>query len=96
MLEKEDLVERLRLLGYTKKDAETVLRDMTDLLMQALAGGESVHIRGFGTFELRNTTQRECMNFKTGERIIVPDYKRVVFFPSTSMKKAIKEGFVRK
>lgn len=95
MLKRDDIIERLVLKGYTKKDAAVVLDDMIKLITEALVEGESVQLHGFGTFDVRDYKARESVDLQTKERIVVPAYKAPKFTAGDLLKRAIKEGFVR-
>lgn len=95
MLKKNDMIERLRGKGYTKKDANIVIDDVFAMITEALAKGDSVMIHGFGTFEVRECAPRETVDYQSHERITIPAYKAPKFTAGNSLKRAIKEGFVR-
>lgn len=94
MLKRNDIIERLMLKGYTKKDAGTILNDVFDVITEALIKEESVQIYGFGTFEVKNIASRETVDFNK-DRIIIPSYRAPKFTAGDRLKRAIKEGFVR-
>ena len=45
-------------------------------------GGDAVTIRGFGTFQTKQRKAKPARNINTGETILVPARKVVVFKPS--------------
>ena len=96
MMNKNDIVERLALKGYTKADADIILCDVFNMITEALIDGESVRILGFGTFEVRDYVQREVTNPKNPEeKILVPAYRAPKFTSGRLLKRAIKENFIR-
>lgn len=96
MLKRNDIIERLAQKGYTKKDAGVVIDDIVSTITEALASGESVMLYGFGTFDVREYKARESVDFQTNERIIIPAYKAPKFTAGDLLKRAVKEGFLRK
>lgn len=61
-------------------------------LESALAKGNSVKIKGFGTFEVKETKAHICRNPRNPEEEVeVPAYKSVKFKQSTQLKKAVNE-----
>lgn len=62
-----------------------ILRQMTD----ALAQGEHIEIRGFGSFDLHHLPSRLARNPKTGEAFNSPAKVKVHFKPSKDMKDRI-------
>ena len=64
----------------SKKDAETVITAMLDVITQQLKEGEKVQLVGFGSFELKKRAARVGRNPKTKETIespasVVPVFK---------------------
>jgi integration host factor subunit beta len=78
---KAELIERVseKVDGLTKKQTEVVINTIFDGIKRALAQGDKIEIRGFGSFKIRNRRKREGRNPKTGEPVAVPT-KRVPFF----------------
>lgn len=95
MLKRNDIIERLALKGYTKKDAGIILDDLVRMITEALVDGESVQIHGFGTFEVKECAPRSTVDLQTKERIIIPAYKAPKFTAGKLLKRAVKEGFIR-
>jgi DNA-binding protein HU-beta len=56
----------------TKKEADTVLSAMIDVVMEAVASNEKITLVGFGTFEARQRQAREGRNPSTGASIQIP------------------------
>lgn len=95
MLKRNDIIERIALKGYTKKDAEIILDDFVAVITEALVNGENVQIHGFGTFGVKECAEKETVDIKTKERIVVPAYKAPKFTAGKLLKRAVKEGFIR-
>ena len=62
-----------------KKEAELIVNCVFDSIREALANGERVEIRGFGSFSIRDRDARQARNPKTGQAVNIPD-KKVPFF----------------
>ncbi|HEY4619756.1 MAG TPA: HU family DNA-binding protein, partial [Nitrospirota bacterium] len=75
---KTDLIEKVSLQtdGLTKKQTEIIVNMLFDSIKDALAGGDKIEIRGFGSFRIRQRRTREGRNPKTGQNVSVPE-KRV-------------------
>ena len=71
---KSELIDRLsdehHLLN--KKDAESVINLIFNGIGDALATGDRVEIRGFGSFSVRERDGREARNPKSGELVRIP------------------------
>ena len=84
---KSELIERIvsaqsQLSGsqLSSKDVELAVKTMIEQMANALAGGERIEIRGFGSFSLHYRAPRIGRNPKTGESVglagkYVPHFK---------------------
>ncbi|MEK6584048.1 MAG: HU family DNA-binding protein, partial [Nitrospirota bacterium] len=72
---KTDLIEKVSLQtdGLTKKQTEIIVNMLFDSIKDALAGGDKIEIRGFGSFRIRKRQTREGRNPKTGKNVSVPE-----------------------
>jgi integration host factor subunit beta len=71
---KSELIEILatRHNQLAPKDAELAVKTMLDAMSAALAEGDRIEIRGFGSFGLNFRPPRTGRNPKTGEKVLVP------------------------
>jgi len=78
---KRQLIEKLAesVKGMSFKDAELVVDTVFESMAAALAKGDRIEIRGFGSFEIRSRQPRLGRNPKTGASVQVPE-KKVPFF----------------
>ena len=78
---KAELIEKVteRINGLTKRQTEVVVNTVFGSIKDAMAKGDKIEIRGFGSFRLRHRRTREGRNPKTGTKVTVPA-KRVPFF----------------
>lgn len=73
-MNRSDIVGRLAQLHpqLQQKDAELAVKVILDALSNALAKGERVEIRGFGSFSLNHRPARQGRNPKSGAKVVVP------------------------
>ena len=64
---------------------ETVLGEMSNALIR----GESVKISSFGSFTIRNKSERIGRNPKTGEEVPITSRRVIIFKPSHVLKNRI-------
>lgn len=64
---------------FSGRDAEVIVNAVFDSMTEALARGERIEIRGFGSFVVKHRKAREGRNPKTGA-IVPVAAKRVPFF----------------
>ena len=72
---KSDLIVRLaeRFPQLVAKDADLAVKMILDALSEALAKGDRVEIRGFGSFSLNYRPPRMGRNPKSGGKVNVPE-----------------------
>jgi integration host factor subunit beta len=56
----------------------------------ALAAGEAIELRGFGSLEVKEYKATGRRNPQTGEAVIVPPRRRVIFHPGQELKTALR------
>ena len=77
---KADLIDEVaKVSNLAKKESETIVHTVFDNITGALAKGDKVELRGFGSFRIRQRNARKGRNPKTGSSVSVPE-KRVPFF----------------
>jgi len=72
---KSDLIARLaeRFPQLVAKDADFAVKMILDAMSEALAKGDRIEIRGFGSFSLNYRPPRVGRNPKSGEKVDVPE-----------------------
>jgi integration host factor subunit beta len=79
-MNRSELIEEIaRATGLTREMSETAVIAMFERIIDSLAKGERVELRGLGTFAVRQRRARVARNPKTGARVDVPAHK-VPFF----------------
>jgi integration host factor subunit beta len=89
---KADLVEQVAEAigpGVTKKDCALVVDGFLNAVKQALAEGENIEIRGFGTFKVRKRKSRMARNPRTGDTVRVPARVVPVFKASKHLRSRV-------
>ena len=72
--------------GLTKLETQAVLTGFWDTVIETLAHGDSVELRGFGSFRVQNRPPRKARNPATGESIQVEARRVPVFKPAKEFK----------
>ena len=89
---KADLVEQVAEAigpGITKKDCALVVDGLLNAVKLALANGDNIEIRGFGTFKVRKRKTRGARNPRTGDPVEVPSRSVPVFRPSKDLRSRV-------
>ena len=75
----------------TKKDASAAIEAVFDTITDALVNNDKVQLVGFGTFEVRERSERTGKNPRTGEEIIIPAAKVPAFKAGKALKDKVAE-----
>lgn len=70
----------------TQKDAGKALKAFTDIVAEELKNGGKIQLVGFGTFEVVERKERECINPRTKEVVKVPATKAPKFKAGSALK----------
>lgn len=73
----------------TKKDAEKFLKAYETVVRDELVNGGKVQSVGFGTFEVTERKEREGINPRTKETMVIPASKSVKFKVGKAFKEAV-------
>lgn len=74
-----------------KKDAESVINLIFNGIGDALATGDRVEIRGFGSFSVRERDAREARNPKSGELVRIPSRKTPFFKTGKELRERVDD-----
>ena len=83
----DQLAELQRHLAHL--DVELGVKSVLEQMSAALANGERIEIRGFGSFSLHYRAPRMGRNPKTGEEVPITPRRVLVFRPSHVLKDRI-------
>ena len=76
----------------TKVECGIVVDTLISSIMDALQRGNSIEIRGFGTFKVRDRKARVGQNPSTGEPVAIPARRLPVFTPSRIFCDRVDQG----
>jgi len=71
------------------KDVEQSVKIIVDTMTRALAKGQRIEIRGFGSFDLNHRPARLGRNPKTGEKVAVPEKYVPHFKPGKELRERV-------
>jgi DNA-binding protein HU-beta len=88
---KQKLIETLASeTKMSKRQVETVLMSMVDVVGRTIKKGEKVSITGFGTFDLGKRAARRGVNPQTGEEIRIPEMPMPRFRAGKRLKEEVR------
>jgi DNA-binding protein HU-beta len=92
MLNKKGLAKKLAKRTFlNQKEADMVVEELFEVMLEELKAGEEISIVGFGKFFLYEHAPRPVRNPKTQEEMVLQSYKSLKFKSSNVIKKLLKE-----
>lgn len=90
---KSELIERIaaQQTQLSIKDVELAVKAVLEQMSQALATGERIEIRGFGSFSLHYRAPRKGRNPKTGDSVQLTGKYVPHFKPGKEMRERVNE-----
>lgn len=79
--------------GKGKKACEDFIREFFKVAAETLETGESLRVKGFGTFKIVEVEGRQSVNVNTGEPQEIAPYRKVVFSPAKELATQINAPF---
>jgi integration host factor subunit beta len=73
----------------SERDVELAVKTMLESMSEALASGERIEIRGFGSFTLHFRSPRIGRNPKTGESVALPGRYAPHFKPGKELRERV-------
>ena len=86
MLTKALLAKELRKPGLSYRDASVYLDILIETIIESLSKGETIQLRGFGTFYI---SKRSARKTSINKQMSIPEHGSVVFRPCDNLRKAV-------
>ena len=80
--------------GFVRNDIKIVVEQFLDLVGEKLIEGNTIEIRGFGRFKLKERKQRSARNPRTGETVVINAGTKPVFEASKELIKSLNDILV--
>jgi integration host factor subunit alpha len=78
--------------GLSRNETAELVEQVLDQVVSNLAGGNSVKISSFATFNIRQKGERIGRNPKTGEEVPIQPRKVITFRASQQLKEKVRKG----
>ena len=90
---KSELIEILarRQAHLKSDDVDLAVKNLLDMMGGALASGDRIEIRGFGSFSLHYRPPRQGRNPKTGEPVALPGKHVPHFKPGKELRERVTD-----
>ena len=92
MNNKEFITELSQRSGYSFDQTQKLVKQVIASMASNFDEGENVFVSGFGTFEVKERSERIMVNPSTGQRMLVPPKMVLSFKPVASVKQKLKNG----
>ena len=90
---KQDLIQDIaQSTGFVRSDIRGVVEQFLDLVGSTLSQGNTIEIRGFGTFTIKERKSRPARNPRTGEVVLLEDRLVPLFKFSAELKDRINRS----
>ena len=76
--------------GIDRKTASTAVEAFMTSVIDALADGENVYLRGFGSFNVKKRAQKTARNISKNTTIIIPEHNIPAFKPAKTFISAMQ------
>ncbi len=87
---KQSLIQEIaKSTGFVRNDIKIVVEQFLDLLGEKLIEGNTIEIRGFGTFACKSRKARPARNPRTGETVFIDERLVPTFKFSSEIKERI-------
>ncbi|MCP4386054.1 MAG: integration host factor subunit alpha [Hyphomicrobiales bacterium] len=92
-----DLCEAVyRKVGLSRTESAQLVEVVLDEISNCVVRGEPVKLSSFGSFIVRNKSERIGRNPKTGEEVPISPRRVMVFKPSNVLKDKINDALVKR
>lgn len=79
--------------GLKKETCELFLRKFIAVVSESLEQGESVKLKGFGTFKVATVEARKSVDVVSGKDILIPAHKKITFMPAKELAEEVNAPF---
>lgn len=77
--------------GIDRKTATAAVEAFMTSVMDSLASGENVYLRGFGSFNVKKRAQKTARNISKNTTIIIPEHNIPSFKPAKTFISAMQK-----
>ena len=90
---KADIVKQIaERTGVEREVVSTIVENFMEQIRLSMIHGENIYLRGFGTFLLKQRTEKVARNISKNTTIVVPAHTVPAFKPSPDFVKAVDDN----
>lgn len=91
MTTKKDIVKDISArTGLSQIDTKRVVQNTFEAILDTLVKESRIELRNFGIFIVKERAERKARNPRTGQEVVVPSKKVVIFRPGRRMEELVK------
>jgi integration host factor subunit beta len=90
MTKKEIVIKIADETGIKQIVVKEIVQKTIDAMIQALSSGDTLELRNFGVFKVKERKARKGRNPRTGDSVEIAPKKVVTFKPGLVMKKKVR------
>ena len=90
MTKKDIVIKIAEDANLKQSDVKIVVQQMLDIMIATLSKGETIELRNFGVFKVKERKSRIGRNPKTGTTVAIPERRVVTFKSGMVMKKKVR------
>lgn len=79
--------------GLPRREVDDFLRSLFNVVATSISEGETVRIKGIGSFKATEMSQRKSIDVNTGKVITLPAYTKINFIPAKNLADAVNSPF---
>jgi nucleoid DNA-binding protein len=88
---KKDIVKDISArTGLSQIDTKRVVQNTFEAILDTLVKESRIELRNFGIFIVKERAERKARNPRTGQEVVVPSKKVVIFRPGRRMEELVK------
>lgn len=91
MTKAEIVAEIANKTGIEKGAVQNVVENFMEVVKNAMAKGENVYLRGFGSFIIKKRAQKTARNISKNTTIIIPEHNIPAFKPAKTFMTEVKK-----
>ena len=91
MNNKELMAALAKRMNWSTQEVAQMVSAMNAVISSRLIDNDTLHLTGFGLFEVKKKSERISVNPVSGKRYLVPPKLVPVFKPGTTLKNKLKE-----
>lgn len=93
MVHKKDIAEKISdKFRITSVQAGDIVQATLDMIMETIIKKGRLELRNFGVFLIRERKARKARNPKTGEKLLAPSKKVIIFKTGHAIKKRLAKA----